>query len=265
MNQASRDFSDAIASMQAKHSQSKPGTSVALAKGVPPPQGMTVVVPKYVDWFDGQRTIQDLRAPVVKKTTTERELAAKTLGILRDAGVQMHDKIAKALPQGHRMEQAVLAELLKNIPYLGTCRIGRVPLGRAGPDNRFYSVAEFYVTNFDANITTQGKHFYNYASTESALEAGPKFFGIGIIADRYGRRLNFDKRFGESGVYYQTKDEALAHYAIAAISTGRSFKELLSMDKKNQGKSVNSLSGLKSVPFGTGKTTLSVDINSHDW
>jgi hypothetical protein len=262
MNQASREFSDALVSMQARHAQ--PGTALALPNGVPQPEGTTLVIPKYVDWFEGERTIKDLRSPPVRKTVPERELAAKTLGILRDAGVQMHDKIARVLPRGHRMEHAVLAELLKNIPYLGTCRIGRVPLGRTGPDNRFFSVAEFYVTNFDANITTQGKHFYNYASTEAALEAGPKFFGIGIIADQYGRRLNFDKRFGESGVYYQTKDEALAHYAIAAISTGRSFSELLSMDKKNQGKSVNSLSGLKSVPFGTGKIRLSVDINSDD-
>lgn len=250
MNQASRDLSDALVSMQARHSQSRPGTSLVVANGVPPPPDMTVVTPKYVDWFDGQRTIQELRAPAVKKTEPERELAEKTLGILRDAGTQMHDKIARALPHGHRMEHAVLAELLKNIPYLGTCRIGRVPIGRVGPEGKFLSMAEFYVTNFDAKITTRGKHFYNYPSSEAALEAGPKFFGIGIIADRYGRRLNFDKRFGDSGVYYQTKDEALATYAIAAISTGRSFSELLSMDKKNKGKTMNSLSGLENVPFG---------------
>jgi hypothetical protein len=250
MNQASRDFSNALVSMQARHSQSKPGTAMVVANGVPPPTGMTVVTPKYVDWFDGQRTIQELRTPAVVKTVPERDLAKKTLGILRDAGTQMHDKIARTLPHGHRMEHAVLAELLKSIPYLGTCRIGRVPIGRVGPEGKFFSVAEFYVTNFDAKITTQGKHFYNYQSTEAALESGPKFFGIGIIADQFGRRLNFDKRFGESGLYYQTKDEALAAYAIAAISTGRSFSELLSIDKKNQGKNMNSLTGLESVPFG---------------
>lgn len=253
MNQASRDFSNAIVSMQARHSQSRPGTSLVVANGMPPPPGTAVVTPKYVDWFEGQRTIQELRAPAVKKTVSERELAEKTLGILRDAGTQMHDKIARALPHGHRMERAVLAKLLKNIPYLGTCRIGRVPIGRVGPEGRFLSMAEFYVTNFDAKITTQGRHFYNYPSTEAALEAGPKFFGIGIIADQYGRRLNFDKRFGDAGVYYQTKDEALATYAIAAISTGRSFSELLSIDKKNKGKTVNSLSGLESVPFGNNR------------
>jgi len=114
-------------------------------------------------------------------------------------------------------------------------------------------MAEFYVTNFDAKITTQSKNFYNYPSPVEALETGPKFFGIGIIADQYGRRLNFDTRFGESGVYYQTKDEALASYAIAAISTGKSFAELLSLDKNNGGRTMNSLAGLESVPFGNKK------------
>jgi hypothetical protein len=250
MNQASRDFTDALASMQARHALPKPGTSLIVHDRHSPGGAIEVTAPKYVDWFEGQRSIRELRAPAVKKTMSERELAEKTLTILRDSGQAMHDKVSKRLPHGHRMESAVLAELLKGVSFLGTCRIGRVPIGRTGPQGRFISMAEFYVTNFDANLTTAGKHFYNYTTPISALESGPKFFGIGIITDRHGRRLNFDKRFGDGGVYYQTKDEALATYAIAAISTGKTFAELLSQDKNNEGRTMNSLSGLENVPFG---------------
>lgn len=253
MNQASRDFTAALASMQARHAPPKPGTSIIVADGQPTGSSVEMVAPKYVDWFNGQRTIRDLRTPAVKKTLSEHELAEKTLAILRESGQAMHDKVSKRLPHGHRMESAVLAELLKGVSFLGTCRIGRVPIGRTGPQGKFISMAEFYVTNFDANLTTGGKHFYNYSTPLSALESGPKFFGIGIITDSHGRRLNFDKRFGDGGVYYQTKDEALATYAIAAISTGKSFAELLSLDRNNEGRSVNSLSGLEAVPFGNKK------------
>jgi hypothetical protein len=250
MNQASRDFTDAMASLQSRRSQSGQGTALTLGSDRVPRGDVEIITPRYVDWFNGERTIREIREPAPKPSVPERELGKKTLAAMTEAGVVFHDKIARALPGDHRMESAILAELIKNIPYLGTCRIGRVPLGRTGPQKRFFSVAEFYVTNFDANLSTSGKHFYNYQSPVGALEAGPKFFGIGIITDGQGRRLSFDKRFGDGGVYYQTKDEALAAYAIASISTGRSFSELLSMDKRNKDKDISSLAGLENVPFG---------------
>jgi len=77
MNQVSRDFSDALVSMQARHSQPGRGNSLVLANGMPVPEDRTAVTPKYVDWFQGERTIQELRAPAVKKTLSERELAEK--------------------------------------------------------------------------------------------------------------------------------------------------------------------------------------------
>lgn len=252
MNQASRDFTDAIAKMQSRGIAPPAGTSLVLAPGSRPPAGMEVVSGKYIDWFDQQRGVRPLEAPAVKRAMTERELGERTVKMLKDSGQALHAKIEKRLPTGHRMQQAILAQLLNGVPYLGTCRIGRVPLARTGPKGAFITMAEFYVTNFDANLSTQAKHFYNYSSPERALEGGAKFFGLGIITDLQGRRLSFDKRFGNGGVYYQTKDEALATYAIAAISTGKSFSELLGLDKANDGKSLASFKDLQHIRFAGG-------------
>ncbi len=86
----------------------------------------------------------------------------------------MHGVIASRLPDGHRMDKAVLAELIKGSAILGTCRIGRVPLYR---ENDLTTYVEFYVTNFDTKLSTTGDHFYNY--NKNAISLGAVFYGVG--------------------------------------------------------------------------------------
>lgn len=188
---------------------------------------------RYADWFVGgsRKPVQPAvpQAPVqAAAPMTRAELARQTLQLLSGAGEQFHGKVESRLPEGHRMKKAILAELLEGIPYLGTCRIGRVPLYKNGT---LFSVAEFYVTNFDAKLSTRSPHFFNYG--EEALKGGAMFYGVGIVADKYGRRLAFDRRFGDEGLYFQTKEEAVALYAMASIATGKSIAELKQLDRNN--------------------------------
>ncbi len=197
-------------------------------KRAPAPSGMIAIGGKYVDWFDSDVGFRAVPKPQPKAEVSANELAEKTLGMLAETGTAFHDRIAGRLPTGHRMHKAILAELLRNIPYLGTCRIGRVPLRQDGDR---ISVAEFYVTNFDAKISTQTRHFYN--SPKQMLENSSMFFGVGIFADKYGRRLGFDERFGDAGVYFQTKNEVEALYLMASISSGKSIGQLKMLDRNN--------------------------------
>ena len=194
-----------------------PGSHGPGSPGQPP-----APVARYTDWFEGEA------APAGPSRITNAELARRTIGLLKQAGEQFHQKVDQRLPQGHRMQKAVLAQLLQDVPHLGTCRIGRVPLFR---DGQIYSIAEFYVTNFDAKLSTGSPHFYTY--DEKALQKGGMFYGVGVYTDRFGRRLAFDRRFGDGGIYFQTKEEAVALYAMAGIATGRSLAELKQMDRNN--------------------------------
>lgn len=182
---------------------------------------------RYADWFEGKG-----RAPVQAEPAASRitraELARQTIKLLSGAGEQFHEKVESRLPDGHRMKKAILAELLEGVPHLGTCRIGRVPLYKNG---ELISIAEFYVTNFDAKLSTRSRHFFNYG--DDALKGGAMFYGVGIFADRFGRRLAFDKRIGDDGIYFQTKEEAKAIYAMAGIATGKSLAELKQLDRNN--------------------------------
>jgi hypothetical protein len=217
---------------------------------------LTEIGGKYVDWFDGQkgairrpvdaarpasvpqspepsplaRTIvpAKLVIPPSSKLTTPEEVAKRTLSALTEAGDEMHGVIASRLPEGHRMDMAILAQLLKGSPVLGTCRIGRVPLYSEGDLTTF---VEFYVTNFDTRLSTAGDHFYNY--DRNAVSRGAVFYGVGMICDRYGHRLRFDRRVGNDGIYYQTKSEAAALYAIAGLSSNKSRDQLMELDRNN--------------------------------
>ncbi len=54
-----------------------------------------------------------------------------------------------------------------------------------------------------------------------------------MICDSEGRRLKFDKRVGSNGIYYQTKSEAAALYAIAGLSANKSRDQLKELDRNN--------------------------------
>jgi len=52
------------------------------------------------------------------------------------------------------------------------------------------------------------------------------FFGLHLILDRDGNLLGFDKRLGDNGVAFKTKDITTALYNIASASTGLSMDAL---------------------------------------
>lgn len=163
---------------------------------------------------------------------TNAQIADKTLASLKGAGQGFYDEINRVLHGEHKMRKAIRPKLLDNIPYLGSCRIGVVPISKEG-ENR-WSVAEFHLTNFDAHLSTErNKQFFSGKSIEEAVKGGALFYGVSVFTDRFGNTIDFDRRNGSRGLYFQTKDKAVAAYAMAGISTGKRLNELKEMDRKN--------------------------------
>lgn len=185
--------------------------------------------------FQNEHTLRTipgpLRQPVPDRSMTNAAIAERTLNQLKNAGTNLYREMVGILPVGHRMQEAVRARVLDNTPVLGSCRIGRVPLFR---DGNLFTWAEFHLTNFDARLDTRrNRKFYNSASIEEAVNGGAKFYGVAVLTDRFGNTLDFNRNVGDQGLYYQTKDKAIAAYAIAGISTGKSLSELKDLDRNN--------------------------------
>lgn len=184
------------------------------------------VQPKYVDWFEGK----PLESPAVigriaPPAPTVIDVREVTMAIMTQVGTQTHDVVSSRMPKGSRLLKTIKAKVLEQQPQFGACRVGSVVLGRKS--NNEQSVAEFYVTNFDAKLSTSSRQFY----TPSANSKGGMFFGVGVITDTDGRVLRFDTSSGVDGLYFQTKDLAKAIYGIASISTGMSIHQLMEIDR----------------------------------
>lgn len=182
--------------------------------------------PRYVDWFDGQRisspaVIRPREEPkVVDINEATREL---TRAIMEKAGIQTYSEVSSRMPEGSRLRKAIEAKALDHNPMHGVCRVGRVILGRHFDE---FSAAEFYVTNFDAHLSTTTRTFYTPTDRKGGM-----FFGVGVVIDKAGRRKRFDHDRGIDGKYFQTKDLGKAIYAIASISTGMSIDQLMEIDR----------------------------------
>jgi hypothetical protein len=184
------------------------------------------VQPKYVDWFDGQRisspaVIRPREEPkVIDLNEATREL---TRTIMEKAGIQTYSAVSTRMPEGSRLRKAIEAKALDHNPTHGVCRVGRVILGRHYDE---FQAAEFYVTNFDAQLSTTTRAFYTPTDRKGGM-----FFGVGVVIDKAGRRKRFDHDRGIDGKYFQTKDLGKAIYAIASISTGMSIEQLMEIDR----------------------------------
>lgn len=191
-----------------------------------PSTALESVQPKYVDWFDGQRisspaVIRPREEPkVVDLNEATREL---TRTIMEKAGIQTYSAVSTRMPEGSRLRKAIEAKALDHNPTHGVCRVGRVILGRHYDE---FQAAEFYVTNFDAQLSTTTRAFYTPTDRKGGM-----FFGVGVVIDKAGRRKRFDHDRGIDGKYFQTKDLGKAIYAIASISTGMSIEQLMEIDR----------------------------------
>jgi hypothetical protein len=169
--------------------------------------------------------------PLPDRSGTAVEIAQKTIMAMHNAGVNFHQEISGILPSGHRMQEAIRARVLPNHPFLGHCRIGRVPISKNG--NR-YTWAEFHLTNFAAKLDTRiNRQFYSGQSLQDAVKAGSLFYGVAVITDKQGNTLDFNREVGDMGVCFETRDKAHAAYAMAGISTGMSLAQLKELDRKN--------------------------------
>jgi hypothetical protein len=184
------------------------------------------VQPRYVDWFDGQRISAPavIRPPEEPKVIDINEATRElTRALMEKAGIQTYDAISSRMPEGSRLRKAIEAKALDHNPLHGVCRVGRVIVGRHFDE---FSAAEFYVTNFDAHLSTTTRSFYTPTDRKGGM-----FFGVGVVIDQAGRRKRFDHDKGVDGKYFQTKDLGKAIYAIASISTGMSIDQLMEIDR----------------------------------
>ncbi len=191
-----------------------------------PSTALEVVQPRYVDWFDGQRISSPavIRPPEEPKVVDINEATRElTRSIMEKAGIQTYSAVSSRMPEGSRLRKAIEAKALDHNPLHGVCRVGRVILGRHLDE---FSAAEFYVTNFDAHLSTTTRAFYTPTDRKGGM-----FFGVGVVIDKAGRRKRFDHDLGIDGKYFQTKDLGKAIYAIASISTGMSIEQLMEIDR----------------------------------
>lgn len=190
----------------------------------PTTNDVDIVQPRYLDWFDGER----LAAPAIiseKPAVVDINAAAKALtkALMEKAGLHTYHNVSTRMPEGSRLRKAIMARAMDHNPQHGVCRVGRVILGRNDDE---FTAAEFYVTNFNAQLSTTSKQFYM-----PTQKTGGMFFGVGVIIDEKGRQKRFDHRNGKEGMYFQTPDLGKAIYAIASISTGMSIEQLMDLDK----------------------------------
>jgi hypothetical protein len=193
-------------------------------------QGRDPTQPKYVEWFEGQHVAAPAvirrEIPQVVDIRSARDKQVQlTLDTMNIVGAQTYDIVAPRLPKASSLKKTLQAKVLPEFPKLGVCRIGSVILEQNGRDD--YSAAEFYVTNFDAELSTTAQRFY----TPKSDQLGGMFFGIGVIQDGAGNVRSFDRRLGRKGLYFQTKEITKAIYGIASISTGMTIEQLLEMEK----------------------------------
>ncbi|MBB4143169.1 DUF6656 family protein [Rhizobium rhizoryzae] len=182
---------------------------------------------RYTRWFHGDPGEPEPMATSAKKfrqitgDMAVAEVIAATKENLSILGDDASDLFTSKLPAGHRMRKAIRSSILPHVPYLGTCKFGEIVTGR---NQDHFAVTQIFIANFDGDLNTDvaGANFCKPRSRDF----DQMFFGLHLIMDRDGNALGFDKRLGDNGVAFKTKDITTALYNVAAASTGLSMEAL---------------------------------------
>jgi len=188
---------------------------------------------KYSQWFNPDAPpppaapatpVQDrLAFRAILPSMTANEVAVATKGNLALLGTDAYSVFASKLPAESRMRKAIRSTVLPTVPYLGSCKFGEVVLDHS---ESCYSVLQFYIANFEANLDTSGtSEFYQLKSKDF----GQMYFGVNVLVDRNGNALGFDRTRGDNAVAFKTSDLSAALYAIASASTGLTIEDLQAM------------------------------------
>lgn len=182
---------------------------------------------RYARWFRGESSEPEPMATSARKfrqitaDMAVAEVIAATKENLTILGDDASDLFTAKLPTGHRMRKAIRSSILPTVPYLGTCKFGEIVTGRS---EDHFAVTQMFIANFDGDLNTDAAGA-NFCKPRSR-DFDQMFFGLHLIMDRDGNALGFDKRLGDNGVAFKTKDITTALYNIASASTGLSMDAL---------------------------------------
>lgn len=181
---------------------------------------------KYARWFRGDDGQTEPLATAIHRfhtilpTMAAAEIAQLTKENLSILGDDASNLFTSKLPPQHRLRKTSRSAVLPGVPYLGTCKFGEVVASKSAD---YFSVTQIFIANFDGELnTSEGAAFYKPASRDF----DQMFFGVHMLVDRFGNALGFDRKRGEDGIAFKTKDIAKALYSIASLSTGLSIEAL---------------------------------------
>ncbi|TLX16331.1 hypothetical protein [Rhizobium sp. MHM7A] len=182
-----------------------------------------------------------LTEEMLRKLSPEEilKITAQNLPII---GAQARDMFISKLPEGNKLQspQKLQGTPLRSAPYLGSCKIGHVVLGRDG--DRVH-LNEIFMSTFDADIDLTGKTKTGeiFSLKDRKISHEPRMiYGINTICkvETIGGQsrlapLGFNLQQGDRGVSFQTNNKVEAFYEIVAASTGRSIEELKAAAARN--------------------------------
>ncbi|HEY0123508.1 MAG TPA: DUF6656 family protein [Rhizobium sp.] len=182
---------------------------------------------RYTRWFHGENGEPEPMATSAKKfrkitaDMAVAEVMAATKENLSILGDDASDLFLSKLPAAHKMRKAIRSSILPGIPHLGTCKFGEIVTDRS---RDMIAVTQIFIANFDGDLDTASRGANVYKPHSRDFDQ--MFFGLHLIVDRDGNPLGFNRKRGENGIAFKTKDITTALYNIASASTGPSIETL---------------------------------------
>lgn len=182
---------------------------------------------RYARWFGGETGEPEPMATSAKKfrkitaDMVTAEVIAVTKGNLSILGDDASDLFTSKLPARHRMRKSIRSSVLPNLPYLGTCKFGEII---TGGNKDAFAVTQIFIANFDGDLDTTTRDASLYKPKSRDFDQ--MFFGLHLILDRNGNPLGFNRKLGDNGVAFKTKDLTTALFNVASASTGLSIEAL---------------------------------------
>lgn len=193
---------------------------------------------KYTRWFSGDDGMPEPMATSSKKFVkitsdmAASEVAAATRLNLGALGSDASDLITSKLPPEHKMRRSILASVLPEAPFLGTCKFGEILTDR-GTDK--FGITQIFIANFDGELNTAADAKF---CKPVSRKFDQMFFGVHIIVDRLGNPVGFNRSRGQDGLAFKTKDIGTALYQIASASTGLPIEDLMKRAALKRGEPV---------------------------